>query len=193
MMCIDSYHTMYDRAIDGPLARARVVAGMLLRTGGPMQRVTITIDEELVAGIDRFVDACGYQGRSEAIRDLARSGLALAGEQRGLAGDCVSTLVYVSEHASRDLAKRLARLLHDHHDLAVSSLQVPLDHDASLSVLVLRGSASEVRHLAEHVIAERGVLYGRLVMTPARIEQEVHDHGGTKPRRHVHTHVSRAL
>jgi CopG family transcriptional regulator, nickel-responsive regulator len=158
-----------------------------------MQRVTITIDQELVAGIDRFVDVCGYQGRSEAIRDLARSGLALAGEQRGIAGDCVATLVYVYEHAARDLAKRLARLLHDHHDLAVSSLQVPLDHEASLSVLVLRGRASDVRELAEHISAERGVYYGRLVLTPARIEQEVHHHGTTKPHRHLHTHVSRAL
>lgn len=158
-----------------------------------MQRVTITIDEELVAGIDRFVDECGYQGRSEAIRDLARTGLALAGEQRGIAGDCVATLVYVYEHASRELAKRLARLLHDHHDLAVSSLQVPLDHDASLSVLVLRGRVLDVRHLAEHVIAERGVFYGRLILTPARIEQEIHHHGSAKAHRHLHTHVSRAL
>ena len=40
-----------------------------------MQRVTITIDDELDAELDRFMKARGYANRSEAIRDLARSGL----------------------------------------------------------------------------------------------------------------------
>jgi len=38
-----------------------------------MQRVTITIDDELDAELDRFMKARGYANRSEAIRDLARS------------------------------------------------------------------------------------------------------------------------
>jgi CopG family nickel-responsive transcriptional regulator len=40
-----------------------------------MQRVTITLDDELMADLDRIIAARGYQNRSEAIRDLARSGL----------------------------------------------------------------------------------------------------------------------
>ena len=37
-----------------------------------MQRVTITIDDELMDELDRIIAARGYQNRSEAIRDLAR-------------------------------------------------------------------------------------------------------------------------
>ena len=40
-----------------------------------MQRVTITIDDELDEELNRFMKARGYANRSEAIRDLARSGL----------------------------------------------------------------------------------------------------------------------
>src|SRR3979411_2233959 len=40
-----------------------------------MQRVTITIDDDLVAEIDAFMTGRGYANRSEASRDLARSGL----------------------------------------------------------------------------------------------------------------------
>jgi len=157
-----------------------------------MQRVTITLDDELLAGIDRLVQLRGYQGRSEAMRDLARSGLNTAAENRGMAGDCVAALVYVYGHESRMLAKRLARIFHDHHDLSVSALHVHLDHETCLEVSVLRGKASAVRQMAEQVIAERGVLYGRLVMTPVDIESEVHDHGDARPHRHLHTHVSKA-
>jgi CopG family nickel-responsive transcriptional regulator len=156
-----------------------------------MQRVTITLDDDLVASIDQLVEARGYQGRSEAIRDLARAGLREAGEERGRPGSCVAALVYVFDHHARDLAKRLTRIFHDHHDLTVSTLHVHLDHDTCMEVSVLRGDTAAVRHVGDHVIAERGVQYGRLVMAPVDIESEVHSHGDGKPHRHPHTHVSR--
>ena len=40
-----------------------------------MQRVTITIDDDLADDLERFMAMRGYANRSEAIRDLARSGL----------------------------------------------------------------------------------------------------------------------
>jgi CopG family nickel-responsive transcriptional regulator len=155
-----------------------------------MQRITITLDDALLEGVDALVEARGYQGRSEAMRDLVRSGLSAATEDRGRSGDCVAALVYVYDHEARELAKRLARTFHEHHDLSVASLHVHLDHDTCLEVGVLRGKGSAVTHLADSVIAERGVLYGRLVMTPVEISQELHDHGGARPHRHPHTHVS---
>ena len=45
-----------------------------------MQRVTITIDDELMTELDRIIEARGYQNRSEAIRDLARAGIRQAAE-----------------------------------------------------------------------------------------------------------------
>ena len=37
-----------------------------------MQRLTITIDDELVAALNHFIAERGYQNRSEAIRDIIR-------------------------------------------------------------------------------------------------------------------------
>ena len=34
------------------------------------------------------------------------------------------------------------------------------------ALTALRGGASEVRHFADHIIAERGVRYGRVVVIP---------------------------
>lgn len=157
-----------------------------------MQRVTITLDDELVAGIDRLVDTRGYQGRSEAMRDLVRIGLSHLAAGRGTAGECVAALVYVYDHESRELSKRLTRIFHEHHDLTVSSLHVHLDHDTCMEVSILRGDAPAVQHVGDHVIAERGVRYGQLVMAPVAIESEVHGHAGQKPHRHAHTHVSKS-
>ena len=131
-----------------------------------MQRVTVSLDAELVAEIDQFMEARGYQSRSEALRDLTRTGLAEAGSERSDGGPCVAALVYVFNHATRELPKRLTQAFHDHHELSVSSLHVHLDSENCLEVNVLRGDSKDVRHFGEHLIAERGIRHGRLVVLP---------------------------
>jgi CopG family nickel-responsive transcriptional regulator len=151
-----------------------------------MQRVTITIDDDLVAEIDAFMNGRGYANRSEAIRDLARAGLS----QSSLAGagdhdrDCVATLSYVYDHAARELPKRLTQDFHAHHGLAQATLHVHLDHDSCLEVTVLRGRSAEVKAFADHVIAERGVRHGHLAYMPADVSAHERDGDG----RHAHVH-----
>lgn len=155
-----------------------------------MNRVTIVLDDELLEEVDRMVETRGYQNRSEAIRDLTRNGLRQAVENVDT-GECVAALVYAFDHDERDLPKRLARTFHDHHDVVVSALHVYVDHESSLEVSVLRGKTGDVRHLADHVIAERGVRYGRLVMIPAEEKPERHvHHKGSHS--HSHLHLRRA-
>jgi hypothetical protein len=36
-------------------------------------------------------------------------------------------------------------------------------------VTALKGTGAEVRHFADHIVAERGVRYGRLVMIPTEV------------------------
>jgi len=133
--------------------------------GWRVQRVTITIEEELLEELDGLVARRGYQNRSEALRDLARAGLRRA-EPPEPGAPCVAALVYVYDHARRDLPNRLTHEFHDHHDLAVSTLHVHLDAGSCLEVAVLKGAAGAVQHMADHIIAERGVRHGQLVMLP---------------------------
>src|SRR5215510_8765130 len=157
-----------------------------------MQRATITLDDEFVKELDHVIQERGYQNRSEAIRDLARAGMRQAAEEAGSGGDCVAALVYVYDHNVRELAKRLTHSFHEHHDLSLSAMHVHLDHGSCLEVAVLKGDASEVRHLADHVIAERGVRHGRLVMVPVDVETEKHTHHGEHSHKHLHMHVRKA-
>ena len=104
-----------------------------------MQRVTITIDDDLLAEVDQFMTARGYANRSEAIRDLARSGLQQAATEVDGARSCIAALVYVYDHAKRELPRRLTLDYHERHDLAQATLHVHLDHDSCLEVTVLKG------------------------------------------------------
>ncbi len=157
-----------------------------------MQRVTVTLDEELIAAVDRLMAVRGYQNRSEAIRDLARAGIREAAEEKPSTGDCVAALVYVYDHEARELSKRLARSFHAHHELSLAALHVHLDHESCMEVSVLRGKARDIHHLAEHVIAERGVRHGRLFPIPVKLETQKHAHGDEPGHRHLHVHVREA-
>lgn len=131
-----------------------------------MQRVTITLDLELTAELDRFMADRRYENRSEAIRDLVRAGLREAQVAEDGARPCVAALVYVFDHEKRDLAARLTHAHHDHHDLSLATTHVHLDDARCLEVALLRGAAGELRHFADHLMAERGVQHGRLVLVP---------------------------
>jgi CopG family nickel-responsive transcriptional regulator len=146
-----------------------------------MQRITITLDDDLMEELDAVIAEQGYQNRSEAIRDLTRAGIQQAAQEKGKAGECVAALVYVYDHAQRDLSRRLVDTYHHHHDLSLATLHVHLDGDNCMEVTALRGSGNEVQHFADHIIAERGVKYGRVVMMPtgkkAEGKRKGHSHG----------------
>ena len=131
-----------------------------------MQRVTITLDDDLMVELDRLIAARGYQNRSEAIRDLARAGMQQASQESDETRQCVAALVYVYDHAARDLAKRLTETFHHHHDMSMATLHVHLDNDHCMEVTALKGNSGEVKHFADHIIAERGIRHGKLVMIP---------------------------
>jgi CopG family nickel-responsive transcriptional regulator len=153
-----------------------------------MQRITVTLDDELVVALDRIIAAHGYQNRSEAIRDLARAGMVQTQEKADDPQPALAALVYVYDHHERELAKRLTKRFHGRHDLSVASLHVHLDHSC-MEIAVLRGPLRDLHDLARHVAAERGVRHGRLVTVPVVFEEETHAHGGGVLRRHLHMHV----
>jgi CopG family transcriptional regulator, nickel-responsive regulator len=150
-----------------------------------MPRLTITVDDDFAVEIDRFMSTRGYANRSEAIRDLARSGLQQAAVEIGGPRPCVAALIYIYDHEMRDLPKRLTRDFHHRHDLAQATLHMHLDHDSCLEVTLLKGRGSEVQELADHIIAERGVRHGHVVYLPA---DGAHDHGRGESHSHAHKH-----
>ena len=127
-----------------------------------MQRITISIDDELSRGFDALAQARGYTSRSEAIRDLVRRALDDQRVEAGGDAPCIANLSYVFDHHMRDLSQRLTEIEHDHHGLVVSTTHVHLDHDTCLESAIVRGPIDAVRALANQVQAERGVRFGAL-------------------------------
>lgn len=146
-----------------------------------MQRVTISLDNDLAARLDAAVRERAYASRSEALRDLVRRSIEVA-HCDDPAGQCVASLSYAVTGRTRDLSARLAALRHARHDLVVTTTAVVLDHDEALETVILRGSKGEVTAFADRVIAERGVRFGAINV----IGVETHDNHNSPTAHHHH-------
>jgi CopG family nickel-responsive transcriptional regulator len=130
-------------------------------------RFGVSIDQQLLERFDRLIADKGHLNRSEAIRDQIRS--ALVEEQLRCDGEsaAIGTVTLVYDHHTRDLADKLTEHQHSHHDAIISSLHVHLDAHHCLEVVVVRGTAAEVKRLADELLGTKGVKHGKLVLTTA--------------------------
>lgn len=150
-----------------------------------MERVTISLEEPLLAEFDAHMQRKGYRNRSEAIRDLVRTCLEEERVEQDRAAPAVGCLCYVFNHHQRDLARRLTEAQHNHHGLVLSTLHVHLDDDNCMEVAVLHGGTAEVQQFSEETIAETGVRHGRLFLVPTALAARAGTPDKT-PGRHTH-------
>ncbi|WP_426415077.1 nickel-responsive transcriptional regulator NikR [Aestuariirhabdus sp. LZHN29] len=150
-----------------------------------MERISISLEEGLVDQFEHYLRQRGYRNRSEAIRDLIRDRLETERVTQKRSTHCVGTLTYVFNHEERELARRLTHVQHHHHDVAVSTLHVHLDHDNCMETVVLNGPTDQVEAFANSIISEPGVRHGKLNLIPVDVETQRHQHGSGA---HQHTH-----
>jgi len=148
-----------------------------------MQRITIAIEDDLLAELDRTMERSGATNRSEAIRDLLRRSLAREAPQEA---DCVGVVSYTLDLSTRDLGRRVPQTRHARHDQAVAAMSVPLDHTNAMEVTVMRGKVADVEDYAHGLFSERGIRHGHVSLVPVEDVHEVHQHGGGEPHGHSH-------
>lgn len=129
-----------------------------------LARFGVSMEEPLLERFDDLIEAKGYVNRSEALRDLIRAALVEEQWEAG-EGEVAGTVTLVYDHHASDLSERLTESQHDHHEEVVSTLHVHLDAHHCLEVVVLRGKAAELRHIADGLVGTKGVKHGKFVAT----------------------------
>lgn len=151
-----------------------------------MQRTTIAIDDDLAAALDAYMARTGALSRSEAIRDLVRSGLAARPDAPRQA-HCFGVVSCTVDQSVRNLAARVPQGRLERHDQAVAALSVPLDHTTSLDVTLMRGHVAEVAAYADALFAERGIMHGALSLIP--VAEKLASHAHNPGEGHAHRHL----
>jgi CopG family nickel-responsive transcriptional regulator len=128
-----------------------------------LTRTGVSIEEDLLEKFDRRIAARGYKNRSEALRDLIRDSLVADEIHRNK--PIVATLSMIYDHHSPNLSDKLNEIQHHSHQNILAATHVHLDADNCLEVVIMKGRSGEVQHLADHMLAMRGVKHGKLVVT----------------------------
>ncbi|MDD5327230.1 MAG: nickel-responsive transcriptional regulator NikR [Phycisphaerae bacterium] len=126
-----------------------------------VERIGVSLEEELLSKFDKLIAKQGYQSRSEAIRDLVRQQLSdmQVGDPKAKAVAAV-TLVY--DHHSTKLMEKITSLQHSHLLQTISAMHIHLGEHDCLEIIVLRGRVGEIKKTAENIISIKGVKLGRI-------------------------------
>jgi CopG family nickel-responsive transcriptional regulator len=131
-----------------------------------MERITFSMTEDFADELNEFMDSNRYDNRSEALRDLARVGLARA-KIDASEGECVATISYVFNYKTRQLNKRFESRSYKRSTLHIATMTFPLGDDEFLEIVILKGKTARVKERAKTVLTERGVLNADINLIPA--------------------------
>ncbi len=129
----------------------------------PLIRFGVSLPRSLSQRFDALIRQKQYPNRSEAIRDLIRK--ILIEEEIQSDQIVVGVLHLLYDHHQRELSDKLTDIQHDYHDLIITTTHVHLDHDHCLEVVLLKGRARQIKHIADRLIAIKGVKHGQLYLT----------------------------
>jgi CopG family nickel-responsive transcriptional regulator len=144
-----------------------------------MKRFSVSMEEELLARFDDYLQAHAYKNRSEAVRDLIRD--AFVKREWNEDGEVIGVISLVYDHEIPQLQSRITKLQHDFHHRIISTTHVHIDHDNCLEVVIVSGPASNIASLANSLQAIRGVRNCNLSVTSVR-----HDEEAGSGHRHTH-------
>lgn len=128
-----------------------------------LTRTGVSLEDDLLKQFDKVIARRGYENRSEAIRDLIRE--SLVDEAVDQNRPVVATLSMIYDHHKPNLSNKLTEIQHHSHGSVLAATHVHLDEDNCLEVVIMKGRSGEVQHLADHMLAMRGVKHGKLVVT----------------------------
>jgi CopG family nickel-responsive transcriptional regulator len=120
-------------------------------------RVGVTFPPQLLKEFDQITQNMGYESRSKAIQDAVRLFVSERKWLKEEKADQTGVLLMVYDHEAKGLEHELTEAQHHHADLISSTMHIHLGERDCLETIVVKGKASEIRHLSDELATKRGV------------------------------------
>lgn len=128
-----------------------------------LERLSFTIEKPLLQKLEKLLRMGRFRNRSEYIRDMIRSRIVESEWERD--SEALGTITLLYDHHVRQLGDKLTHIQHDHHGAVLATTHVHLDHHLCAEMIMVRGRATMIRHLAETLGGQKGVLHYTLSMS----------------------------
>ena len=131
----------------------------------PVNRFGVSLEEELLKELDRYVINNNYPNRSQAIRALIEKYIV---EKKWKCNNVVAgAIVLVYNHHKSDITGKLNRIQHEYFDVILSSQHFHLGHEICLEIIAVKGISKKLTELSDKILGTKGVIHGKLVMSKA--------------------------
>ena len=126
-------------------------------------RMSFSIEEPLYNQLEKLVKEAKYTNRSEFVRDMIRDHL--VERQWKQDGECLGTVTLVYNHNLRQLGEKLTKVQHHHHRHILATTHVHLDEELCAEVVIIKGKAHDIQHVADELRQQKGVLHATVSMS----------------------------
>ena len=131
----------------------------------PVTRFGVSLEEDLLQALDRYVKDNRFPNRSQAIRHLVEKNLV---EQKWQCNNVVAgAIVLMYDHHVKDVATASNDIQHEYFDVVLSTQHIHLSHNSCLEIIATKGEARRLTELSDKLISIKGLKHGKLVMSKA--------------------------
>jgi CopG family nickel-responsive transcriptional regulator len=128
-------------------------------------RFGVSLEQDLLDSLDKYVTDNRLTNRSQAIRRLIHNNLV---EKKWQCNNIVvGSITLVYDPNKNDILKNLAALQDQYHSNILSSQHFQLDKNHCMDIIAVKGKAILLTEIADKLKALKGIQHGKLTMSKA--------------------------
>jgi CopG family transcriptional regulator, nickel-responsive regulator len=129
----------------------------------PVSRFGVSLEEDLLIALDKYVSDNNFANRSQAVRHLIEKNIV---EKKWQCNNVVAgAVVLLFEHQKKEIVTKSNDIQHEYFDVILSAQHYHLNHDMCLEIIAVKGTANRLTELSDKLISIKGIKHGKLVMS----------------------------
>lgn len=130
-----------------------------------IKRFGVSLEDELLEDLDKYVNDNGFANRSQAIRFLIKKNVT---EQKWQCNNIVAgTIIIMYCQDKKEIASKITSIQQCYKDVILSSSQYYIQNNLCMHIVTIIGEAHRLTELSDHLSTIKGIEHEKLVMSRA--------------------------
>lgn len=128
-----------------------------------VSRFGVSLEEELLVALDKYVAENNFANRSQALRFLVEKNLV---EHKWKCDNIVAGAVVLVYNCHKiEIRNRSAEIQYQYRDVVIGVQQFNLNDENNMEIIAIKGTSSRLTELSYKFISIKGIKHGKLVMS----------------------------
>ena len=130
-----------------------------------LKRFGVSLEDELLEDLDKYVNDNGFANRSQAIRFLIKKNVT---EQKWQCNHIVSgTIIIMYDRDKKEITSKIISIQQSYTGVILSSSQYYINNNFCMHIVAVMGEAYRLTELSDRLTTIKGIKHGKLVMSRA--------------------------